>query len=110
MMFGGSAAATVGTVAGGLGWVSYGGQPDPFNNTPKFRNASLWDLAEPESATAKPIELRPYQEKFLGNIIDAIDAGCRRLVGQMPTGAGKTVIAAALAKTALSDNNRLIFT
>jgi superfamily II DNA or RNA helicase len=50
--------------------------------------------------------LRPYQADVIDEIERAVAAGCRRLIVQLPTGGGKTVIAANLALRC----KRVIFT
>jgi DNA repair protein RadD len=42
------------------------------------------------------MSLRPYQEKLNADILAAFDAGYRSVIAVMPTGAGKTINAAAL--------------
>jgi superfamily II DNA or RNA helicase len=42
--------------------------------------------------------LRPYQIHLLAEIDRALAAGCRRIMIQMPTGGGKTIVGAALIK------------
>lgn len=54
-------------------------------------------------------ELRPYQETALQDIRATVGNGVRRLVVQAPTGAGKTLLAAAIAHGAQSKGNRLAF-
>ena len=46
------------------------------------------------------MELRPYQQKAIDAVLKARKAGVRRMVVCLPTGAGKTVIFAALASLA----------
>src|SRR4051812_6020437 len=53
--------------------------------------------------------LRPYQAEVIARIDAAIAAGYRRLLVVAPTGAGKTVIAAALATTAIEQALRALF-
>ena len=45
-------------------------------------------------------ELRPYQLDLIAELDRAIAEGKRRLIVVAPTGAGKTVIAAAIIKAA----------
>ena len=53
--------------------------------------------------------LRPYQAEVIERIDAAIAAGYRRLLVVAPTGAGKTVIAAALTAAAVDDGRRVLF-
>jgi superfamily II DNA or RNA helicase len=54
--------------------------------------------------------LRPHQVGLIDQIDTAVAAGARRIVAQAPTGFGKTLTAAALTRTALEQNKRIIFT
>ncbi len=54
--------------------------------------------------------LRPHQTNLLANIRAEIRSGCRRLVGQAPTGFGKTIVGATMAQGALDRGKRVIFT
>ncbi len=62
------------------------------------------------SAPAKPKELRPHQIEALRLIKLSAGKGNRRIVCQMPTGAGKTVTAAKLIASAMAKGNASIFT
>jgi superfamily II DNA or RNA helicase len=53
--------------------------------------------------------LRPYQAEVIERIDAAIAAGYRRLLVVAPTGAGKTVIAAAITSAAVEDGRRVLF-
>lgn len=64
-------------------------------------------FAEPVS-TARP--LRPHQSKGLALLKRSLLAGNRRVVVQMPTGAGKTRFAAEIVNGALAKGNRVAFT
>lgn len=55
-------------------------------------------------------ELRPHQSRAIGLLRDALRSGSRRPVLQAPTGAGKTVLAAAIIDSALARGKRVIFT
>lgn len=57
-----------------------------------------------------PKTLRPHQKKAVQMIIDSMRRGNRRVVCQMPTGAGKTVTAAKMIISTLKKGNRCIFT
>jgi DNA repair protein RadD len=45
-------------------------------------------------------DLRPYQMEFIGAFDQAVAFGAKRILGVAPTGSGKTVIAAAIIRTA----------
>lgn len=53
--------------------------------------------------------LRPLQQAALDRLKSSVSAGKRRIVLQLPTGAGKTVIAAHMASGGLSKGNRTAF-
>jgi len=55
-------------------------------------------------------ELRDYQEAAVTKLRDSIAKGNRRLLLQMPTGAGKTATAASIIRSALGMDKRVIFT
>lgn len=55
-------------------------------------------------------ELRDYQETALAEIRSAVATGERRLMVQMPTGAGKTKLAATMIEGARRKSKRLVFT
>lgn len=55
-------------------------------------------------------ELRPHQARAIGSLRDALRSGSRRPMLQAPTGAGKTVLAAAVIESALAKGKRVIFT
>lgn len=59
---------------------------------------------------ASPKELRPHQVQALSMIRASAGKGNKRIVCQMPTGAGKTVTAAKLILAALAKGNSAIFT
>lgn len=54
--------------------------------------------------------LRPHQHKALAMLKSALLAGNKRIVVQMPTGAGKTRTAAEIVLGALAKGNRVAFT
>ena len=56
------------------------------------------------------IELRPYQETLLRQANDALtESACLRLMLQLPTGGGKTVIAGALLSEWLQDGRKAVW-
>ena len=55
-------------------------------------------------------ELRPHQTRAIASLRNSLMAGHRRPMLQLPTGAGKTVTAAAMIRNALEKGNRVIFT
>lgn len=55
------------------------------------------------------ITLRPYQEKAIADVRAAMRAGKRRPVIHLPTGAGKTTIAGALAQMSAARSRRSLF-
>lgn len=55
-------------------------------------------------------QLRPHQAKALDMLRASVTAGRRRVVIQMPTGAGKTLTAAKIIHSALAKGRRVIFT
>lgn len=46
--------------------------------------------------------LRPYQRDVIAELDEAIAAGKRRIILVAPTGAGKTIIAAAIIRAAIA--------
>lgn len=63
------------------------------------------EVVEPERKT-----LRPHQVKAIDMLRRSLAQGNRRVVVQMPTGAGKTLTAAKIIEGALEKRNRVIFT
>jgi len=55
-------------------------------------------------------DLRPHQISAIDMLRASLGKGFRRVVVQMPTGAGKTVTAARIIERALAKGNRVIFT
>ena len=53
--------------------------------------------------------LHPHQIKTLESLREALRSGSRRPMVQAPTGAGKTVLAAAIVEGALSKGKRVIY-
>lgn len=70
----------------------------------------MLDLFAPQKTPTRKRELRPHQVAALGLIRASLGTGCRRVVCAMPTGAGKTVLAAKMIEGALAKGNRAIFT
>jgi superfamily II DNA or RNA helicase len=56
------------------------------------------------------LDLRDYQHEALIALRRALAGGKRRPVVQMPTGAGKTILAAKIVQGALDKGNRVMFT
>src|SRR5215207_328808 len=54
--------------------------------------------------------LRPHQEQAIPLLRQSLASGKRRPILQAPTGAGKTLLAAAIIEMALNKGNRVIFT
>ena len=55
------------------------------------------------------IELRDYQTESLDKLRAGLRAGTKRQILTLPTGAGKTVVAAALTELAVAKGNRVLF-
>ena len=55
------------------------------------------------------MQLRDYQIQFVEDFRQALAEGDRYCVGVLPTGAGKTVIAAQIAKNVVKKGKRLLF-
>ena len=56
------------------------------------------------------MKLRDYQERAIAELRSRLMQGKKRPVIQAPTGAGKTVIAAAIVKMAREKNKTVLFT
>lgn len=54
--------------------------------------------------------LRPHQTHIIDQIDRAIAGGYRRIMVQLPTGGGKTMVAAKIARSTLNNSRRAIFT
>lgn len=67
--------------------------------------SSLPLFAEP----AAPFALRPYQQKALRMVDEAVAAGSRRPLLVLPTGAGKTVVAADLIRREVDRGGSALF-
>jgi len=61
------------------------------------------------SHRASRSSLREYQTDTLSRVLGAIEAGKKRILLVAPTGAGKTVLAAALVEDALHQHKRVLF-
>jgi DNA repair protein RadD len=57
--------------------------------------------------TSPPL-LRPYQLEFIAGFEAAIEAGQKKILGVAPTGAGKTVIMAAIIARMVEQNHRVV--
>jgi DNA repair protein RadD len=57
--------------------------------------------------TSPPL-LRPYQLEFIAGFQAAIEAGQKKILGVAPTGAGKTVIMAAIIARMVEQNHRVV--
>lgn len=55
-------------------------------------------------------ELRDYQNAAIDNLRDTLRRGVKRVVLQMPTGAGKTALAGAIVRMATDRGKKVIFT
>lgn len=55
-------------------------------------------------------ELRDYQTAAIDSLRDNLRQGIKRIVLQMPTGAGKTALAGAIVRMAMERGKRVIFT
>jgi DNA repair protein RadD len=54
-------------------------------------------------------QLRPYQAEIIAELERKVAARQRRLIMVMPTGAGKTVVAAEIARKSVANNERVLF-
>lgn len=61
-------------------------------------------------STCKKKILRPFQNDAISGLRNSFRFGNKRVVIQMPTGAGKTITAANIVEGAISKGNRVIFT
>src|SRR4051812_19777671 len=55
-------------------------------------------------------ELHPHQQRAIELLRQSLGRGKRRPLLQLPTGAGKTVIAAAIVESALAKGRRVLIT
>jgi superfamily II DNA or RNA helicase len=67
------------------------------------------DSVRLEAQTGNNIQLRPYQQQLLDDISAQFRAGHRSVLGQMPTGAGKTAVAIVAAHKAAARGKRVLF-
>jgi DNA repair protein RadD len=74
----------------------------PFNNNNP-------QPADPPKAVPPSDTLRPYQTDVIAKIEHAIAAGDRRIILVAPTGSGKTIIAAEIAKRAVEQHHYVLF-
>ena len=73
--------------------------------------ASVTETSVQIQGTAQsPARLRPHQVGLIAEIKAAIADGRRRIIGQAPTGFGKTIVGANLTREALDRGERVIFT
>lgn len=68
----------------------------------------MFDLFRDPSGKRKV--LRPHQVAAIDMLRSSLGRGNRRVVVQMPTGAGKTLMSARIIETSLAKGNRVIFT
>ena len=54
-------------------------------------------------------QLRPYQAEIIAEFERRVAAGQRRLIIVMPTGSGKTVVAAEIARKVAAEKQRALF-
>jgi len=90
-----------------------------LHDTSEDARQALADLAEKLALAAAQIrgggsvssepQLRPYQQDIIARIEAEIAAGRRRVLLVAPTGSGKTVIAGAVIKEAVSRSKRILF-
>lgn len=59
---------------------------------------SLTGLKSPPPPQGKPLELRPYQDSLAQKIFHEWSQGNRRVLAQLPTAAGKTIVFATIAQ------------
>ena len=54
------------------------------------------------------IELRPYQQKLIDDIAQAVASGHRRILAVLPTGGGKTIIFSRILKHAYENGKNVL--
>lgn len=74
--------------------------------------SSLW-VPDPSIIEAAPlvkrdIRLRPYQEEGIQTILDYYECGKNRIVAELPTGAGKTILALMLLRRILTESEHAL--
>jgi DNA repair protein RadD len=52
--------------------------------------------------------LRPYQNDVIADLERAVASGTKQVIAVIPTGAGKTVLVAAIIKKALAEGKRIL--
>jgi DNA repair protein RadD len=82
---------------------------NPCEDLFRSRPSDFFAKISRDIANTRRIKLRPEQQTFLSAIYSAINAGYRRLVGQAPTGYGKTITAAAIILDVLAKGKRPTF-
>jgi len=58
--------------------------------------------------TGAGLKLRSYQEKMVSQIWEAMEKGWRRVLGTLPTGGGKTIIAAELVRRVVAKGGTVL--
>src|ERR1700730_3713545 len=84
------------------------GGPGHHHHSGKEGVPSVYDDAAASASIHST--LRPHQIRLIGEIDRALADGCRRIMAQAPTGFGKTIVAAVLAKRQSGLGGRVIFT
>jgi superfamily II DNA or RNA helicase len=82
---------------------------NPCEDLFRGRPNDIFAKIKPDIANARPIKLYPDQEQALTRLRAALASSSSHVVLQLPTGGGKTVLAAVLAKMVLSQGKRMIF-
>ena len=70
----------------------------------------MLDLFQTQASQSEPKTLYPYQRSAVEAIRSSIRMGNRRVVLMLPTGAGKTITAADMIRSARDKGSRVIFT
>ena len=80
------------------------------NHGGRHYDAEIFDIISVMVKSRDMIELRPYQRALLGQVKDALANDTRtRLMLQLPTGGGKTVIAGALLAEWLQNGRKAVW-
>ena len=66
-------------------------------------------MPDPLTPTPPVTQLRPYQERGIAAVRAEIARGCKRVLMVLPTGGGKTVVAAAIIAGAVRKQKRALF-